>query len=345
MAMFSPRVGLKSIALAGAGLFLLGLPLSAASQPPASAETRMSVLQSEIESIARSGAGSAGKVGVAAWRLDEQGPKLLINADEAFPMASTFKVAVAGAILDRIDAGKLSLSKMITIEQNRMIASPVIAEQLIHPGVALSIYNLLELMLTQSDNTATDYLLEQAGGAEAVNAWVRRQGVQGLRIDGGTDEIIRRFYGLGQGAFPDALAEKLKASPGVPLRDSRPDADFDADPRDTASPRAMGALLTRLYSGKALSAESTRRLGEIMARDQTGLMRLRGMMPPGVEVADKTGTVGGTINDVGVIALPNGAKVVIVVYIKASDASTEARERCIAQIGRSIRDFYLFTTP
>lgn len=284
-------------------------------------------------------------VGVAAWRVDGGGRPVLYNADQAFPMASTFKVAVAGALLARIEAGQLSLDKMIPIDPDREIDSPTIADRLIHPGIALSVYNLLELMLTDSDNTATDYLLEETGGPAAVTAWVRSQGVEGLRVDGGTDAIIRRYLRMGPGPFPRVLRETLARDPGLLARADQPDATFDNDPRDTASPREMGQLLTRIFSGKALDAEHTRILTEIMIRDRTGLNRLRGMMPPGAQVADKTGTIGGTINDVGCIALPNGVRIVLAVYIKASDAPIPAREKAIAQIGRAVRDYYAYAAP
>ncbi len=60
-------------------------------------------------------------------------------------------------------------------------------------------------------------------------------------------------------------------------------------------------------------------------------------------MADKTGTLGGSVNDAGVITLPqNEGEVVIAVFIKKSDLPFEARERVIADIGRAIYDFYLF---
>lgn len=297
----------------------------------------------DIADIYSAGVGLHGTLGVAAWRLDGRGPTILYHADEAFPMASTFKVAVAGTLLARIEAGQLNLDKMITIDPDREIDSPTIAERLIHPGIALSVYNLLELMLTDSDNTATDYLLDEVGGPAAVTAWVRSQGVQNLRVDGGTDAIIRRYLRMGPGPFPHVLKEALARNPELLARADQPDAMFDNDPRDTASPLAMAQLLTRLFTGTALTAEHTRLLAEIMARDRTGLDRLRGMMPPGTGVASKSGTIGGTINDVGVITLPDASKVVVVVFIKASDAPIPVREKTIAQVGRTVRDYYAYT--
>jgi beta-lactamase class A len=67
-------------------LLIVGVTASAA--PMAAAR-----VQTDIDQLAKI---SGGRVGVAAWRVDGKGPQILSNADERFPMASTFKIAVAG---------------------------------------------------------------------------------------------------------------------------------------------------------------------------------------------------------------------------------------------------------
>jgi beta-lactamase class A len=297
----------------------------------------------DILELAKEGLGSGGSVGVAAWRLDGKGPTLLVNTDDTFPMASTFKVAVAGAVLKLVDERRLDLGHMIPIDLDRMVYSEVIADRFIHPGISLSVYNLLELMLTQSDNTAADYMVAAAGGPDAVTAWVRTQNVRDLRVNGDTDALLRRFFRLGQGTFAEAVSAKAKDDPSFQADAYKPNADFDDDPRDSSTPRAMAQLLTRIFNGQALSAESTRIMTEMMARCRTGTKRLRGRMPLNSPVADKTGTIGGSVNDVGVITLPHDAgQVAIAVFIKKSDAPEEVREQAIAEIGRAVRDYYLY---
>ena len=320
-------------------------PAPHGSQQTAGVNSRAVDLETDIQDLAKAGLGSHGSIGVAAWRLDGTGPKTLVNAQALFPMASTFKVAVAAAVLQRVDEHALALNQMIAVDSSRMVDSEVIADRFIHPGISLSVENLMELMLTQSDNTATDYMVEAAGGPTAVTAWVRNQGISELRIDGDTAAILRRFFGLGAGQFPEALAAQLAAEPNLGLKGDKPNPAFDNDPRDTASPGAMAQLLTRIFAGRALSKESTTALIQMMSRCRTGAARLRGRMPADSSVAHKTGTIGGTVDDVGVITLPrNGGQVVIAVFIKASDAPVDAREAAIAEIGRSVRDYYLYGT-
>ena len=327
----------------GASAFAAGTGHGSAQ--PATVSSRAADLEADIQALSKPGVGTHGSIGVAAWRLDGKGPTALVNGQIPFPMASTFKVAVAAAVLKRVDDHELDLDRMVAIDSARMVDSEVIADRFIHPGVSLSVQNLLELMLTQSDNTATDYMVEAAGGAAAVTAWVRSQGVVDFRVDGDTAAILRRFFGLGAGPFPDALAAQIAADPNLALKGDRPNPAFDDDPRDTSTPEAMAQLLTRIFDGRALSKESTTVITQMMSRCRTGAARLRGRMPADSTVAHKTGTIGGTVNDVGVITLPrNSGQVVVAVFIKGSDAPNDAREAAIAEVGRSVRDYYLFAT-
>jgi beta-lactamase class A len=80
-----------------------------------------------------------------------------------------------------------------------------------------------------------------------------------------------------------------------------------------------------------------------MRRCRTGEARLRGILPEGTEIAHKTGTIGRTTNDVGIITLPDSAgHVAIAVFVKSSEKDVPARERTIAEIARSVHDFFLF---
>jgi beta-lactamase class A len=79
-----------------------------------------------------------------------------------------------------------------------------------------------------------------------------------------------------------------------------------------------------------------------MRRCRTGEARLKGMLPLGTEVAHKTGTIGGTTNDVGIITLPDdGGHVAITVFVKSSEKEASVRERTIAEVARAVHDFFL----
>lgn len=92
-----------------------------------------------------------------------------------------------------------------------------------------------------------------------------------------------------------------------------------------------------------LKPESAELLLDIMRRCRTGEARLRGLLPQGTEIAHKTGTIGGSTNDVGIITLPDSAgHVAMAVFVKSSEKDAAARERAIAEIARAVHDFFLF---
>ena len=113
-------------------------------------------------------------------------------------------------------------------------------------------------------------------------------------------------------------------------------AAFDIDPRDTSTPAGMVALLARIADGTALRPESSELLLDIMTRSTTGGARIKGHLPGHVSVAHKTGTIGGTTNDVGIITLPGDAgRIAIAMFVRSSPVPVERRStrlrRCHAR--------------
>lgn len=341
------RVSMKRQSLlsaASAFMLLAGSPLLAA---PAKAAPNAKTVDARVrlaEEFARLAKQTDGSVGVAVQRVDGN-VRTTLNAGTTFPMASTFKIAVAGTIFSRIDKGELTLDQMITVDPAIIVASDGIADQTPHPGVSLSLHNLLELMLTRSDNTATDILTAQAGGPAAVTAWLRGLGVTGQRVDADTAHIIYRALDIvpGPGTFAEQIEAAFAADPSKRERDTsgRPNKPFNDDSRDSSTPEAMLDLLLKIQSGKAVSAASTKALLAIMERCHTGEKRLKGLLPLGTVVAHKTGTLMSIANDVGLVTLPDGSKFAIAVYIKGDTKGIEVQERVIADISRAAYDYFL----
>ncbi|HAS6334093.1 TPA: class A beta-lactamase [Vibrio vulnificus] len=282
-----------------------------------------------------------GRIGVAAQEIGS-GERITVNGDEMFVMASTYKVAIAVALLERIDKGELKLSDLIDVPQETMVTGDgAIAVNFVHPGIKLSIANLIEPMITLSDNTATDICLKLAGGPEAVTKVMRNIGITDLRVDRYTSEILRDFYGLPDKAYSSVLAKALAQDPSLASKQPLRNLKFEQeDLRDQSSPNAMLELLLAIDSGKVLSEKSNEFLLDVMSRTRTGAGRLKGLLPKGTLVAHKTGTIGGVANDVGFVTLPDGRRFAIVVYSKSSTTSEADRDLAIAEITRTLYDFY-----
>lgn len=300
-------------------------------------------LEREIRRLAEI---AGGTVGVAALHL-ETGRAVYHNRSEAFPMASSYKVPIAVELLTRVDRGQIRLDSLIEITPADLHpGSGTLTELFNKPGVILSLRNLTELMLLISDNSATDIVLRTAGGSSAVTARMRALGIEGIRVDRPTSLLIGDFSGVqGLPASGEVSIEEFRQrSVGLtPEQRAAAAIAFSSDPKDTSTPEAMARLLERVWRKEALTPASSDLLLDIMRRSTTGGARIKGMLPPWIEVAHKTGTIGGTTNDVGIIELPDGAgHVVTVLFVKGSTLPGDMRERAIAQISRAIYDYFLF---
>ncbi len=333
---------LHSITLPIVWAALLTLPSGLAGQVEPQGDASLERLQREIARLAEA---SGGTVGVAAHHI-ETGRQVFLNPDQRFPMASTYKVPIAVQLLTRVDRGEIALSDMIELEpQDLHPGSGTLTRLFDDPGVILSVHNLMELMLLISDNSATDLSLRTAGGSDAVNARMAALGVHDLQVNRPTSLLISDWVGVDAPADGRIGIEDYRERAEAVSPEQREAAAkaFSTDPRDTSTPGAMALLLEKAWKGEALSEESTELFKDVMLRVETGRGRIRGILPPGTDVGHKTGTIGGTTNDVGYIYLPDDAgHVITVVFVKDSERDVEDREAVIAQISRAIYDYFLF---
>jgi beta-lactamase class A len=306
-----------------------------AASPP-SANGDAAKVAERVESIAD---GLVGEIGFAAT-ISGTDTVISLNGDEPFPMASTFKVAIAVAVLTRVDEGELRLDQLVDVTPDMYVGGgKVLARNFIHPGLKVSVANLIELMITESDNSATDILIELAGGPAAVTKNLVDMGIKGQRIDRDTAAILRDFDEPSAPAAAPVTAA-VEAGAGFASRLDDKNLAFENDPRDQSTPEAMLELLSAIDNGTALGVESRDFLIGSMSRTRTGTDRLKGMLPWGTPVAHKTGSIDGTANDVGYVTLPDGRRMIIAVFTKSSTTPPVDQDRAIAETARTLYDYY-----
>jgi beta-lactamase class A len=329
-------------------LLLTGISGFSQKNKPVQAPTDLSK-DRVVAEIARLSVFSGGIVGLDAIHV-ESGRQLIQNDLDQFPMASSYKIPIAIELLAKVDSGKYTIDQLIEIEKSDLHpGSGLIGERFnwpnaVKPGLALSVRSLLELMLLISDNSATDVCLRLAGGPSAVNACMKRLGITGLRVDRPTSYLIADWLGVPMDPAKrwDGEAFEEQAKKLTPEQEKASSGKFDQDVRDTSTPKAMSDLLLKLYTQQILKSESKMLLLDIMRRCETGLTRIKGSLPPGTEVMHKTGTIGMTTNDVGIMTLPADAgHVVISVFVKSSGKEIPDRERAIAEVSRVVYDYFL----
>ena len=262
-------------------VLLVAAPLAGCAAPRPDADG----LRRELETLV---AGFEGEVGIYARRLDGS-CEVAIRADEAYPTASMIKVPIALALLAKVEAGELDWSKPLVWDGSLARGGEDLTAKF-KPGSTISPAELLFLMESVSDNGASVWCQELAGGGAAVNAWLEAHGWHGTRVnsrvEGRADAY--REHGWGQ-TTPREMAEML-----VAVRERR-----------AVSPAAdelLDRVLGRAYwSDEALCA-----------------------VPSDVHAISKQGAVNASRSEVLLVSAPSGPYVLCVITRRQKDQSWEA---------------------
>ncbi|MDZ8080653.1 MAG: serine hydrolase [Nostoc sp. DcaGUA01] len=151
-----------------------------------------------------------------------------INASTSFPAASTIKVPILIAFFQDVDAGKIRLDEMLTMQQD-MIAGGSGNLQYKAAGTQYAALEVATKMITISDNTATNMLISRLGGIEALNQRFRSWGL--------TTTVIRN-------QLPDLQGT------------------------NTTSPKELGNLMAIVSQGNLVSMPSRDLMLDILRRTQ-----------------------------------------------------------------------------
>jgi beta-lactamase class A len=307
-------------------LFILALTAVGARAQDQSPPPRINRLRTQIERVIRR---ADGQVGVAIKHI-EGGQELNVNGDVLFPMASAFKVPVLVELLYQVKEGRYKLEDEMTVQKSDQHVGSGMLSSLVMPGVKLSVLNMAHFMMMISDNSAADILLEKVG-AENINARLKSLGITGISVNRSCQKLISDLQDLVRGA---RTPEQRKAAV----------VKFGENPQDEATPVAMATLLEKIFK-KEIPDENLASLAiQIMLKCETGEKRIKGELPPGTVVAHKTGTLSGTVDDCGIIYLPDGqGHVVLTVLTKDFTADTSDVEEIIAKIARLVYDYFYFT--
>jgi beta-lactamase class A len=273
-----------------------------------------------------------------------------MNGDDRFPLASVCKLPIAMNIFALVDEGKLALTDLIEVLPRDVWAGVGNIAQRWQTQRQFLLSEMLEQMVAKSDNTAVETLFRIGGGGAAMATRFRTWNVHGVRVDRSERQCDLDRNGVIRYPPPDQWTD---AAINALIAEASPAARYQAirsylkDPRDTATPNGTVQLLGRAFRGEALSESSTARLVGILKATTTSPARLKGLLPPGTVVAHKTGTSGtvnrltAATNDSGVIFLPDGSRLAVSVYVKASTRSAEERDSIIARVARASFDYFL----
>jgi beta-lactamase class A len=229
-----------------------------------------------------------------------------IQGAKQLPLYSVFKLPLAITVLKAVEENRLRLGQKVIVTREDVVPGWQGNTDLWREPGERSLQQLLEFAIVRSDNTSSDKLLQLVGGPQAVTEHMRSLGLHNINIHTTVREIAARRANPNMGSASD-----------------------------------LARLLVRLQKGEVLAPAQLSVLLDMMQRATTGARRLRGDLPAGTTVADKTGTGENTTNDVGLITLPPGkGHLAMAVFVNGSKLSSEAQEKLIAELARAAYDAY-----
>jgi beta-lactamase class A len=270
------------------------LALSAQALPPAGADLK-SKFERRVQDIA---AHVDGVVGYEVLDLTS-GERSGHLEREPFPTASTIKLAIVYELFRQADEGRVRLEDSLTLDRKKAVGGSGVLFELGTP--TLSIRDYATLMVTVSDNTATNVLIDLVG----------------------MDSATRRMAALGLGAT------KLR----------RHMMDLAAARRgdeNVSTPADIVRLLQIIDKGEGLTPAGRDAAIALLKKPKEN--RLRRGLPPGVETADKSGELEGVRVDAGVVFAKNRPYILCVMttYLK----SEEEGERAIVEISKAAYEYF-----
>jgi beta-lactamase class A len=327
------RLSLDRRGLLLGGAMLALAPARAANEPAGAQDVaELGAPDPTLEAKIAALANEAGlpRIGFAAVDL-VKGRTAFVRGGELFPMQSVYKLPIAVAFLRMVQRGEKRLDARVRLTAADIAPgrSPL-AERLRKGATVFTAHQLIEHMLLNGDNTACDALMKLAGGPQNIQAAIKTFAIDGLRVDRYERDMGPQSVGLEPNpslSAPGAIDKALAALDEAKQKDAL--ARYLRDPRDTASPRAIATLITKIMSGHLVQPRFAMLLLDLMRRTKTGDDRLKGGLLPGWTFAHRSGTsftvqgITAVFNDAGLAQHKGGAKIAIILFIEGATLSAD----------------------
>ncbi|MFX3635831.1 MAG: serine hydrolase [Candidatus Pristimantibacillus sp.] len=213
---------------------------------------------------------------------------LLLGKDDTYKPASTIKMALVSTLMQQVDNGTLKLSDVVMVDPSDVVGGTGSLQTEKFPQ-EVSLERLARLMVTQSDNTATNVLIDVVG-LDKVQALV--------------DKLDLKVMHLGR---------KMFAAAPTPEQDNYINA------------QDLVTLLENIYNGTFLTSESRNQIIAWMGGQE--VKTKFGAALPDAPIAHKTGENANVTHDSGFFLLP-GREIAIAVMteVTTTDDFDEAQE-------------------
>ncbi|NQX36414.1 class A beta-lactamase [Herbiconiux sp. VKM Ac-2851] len=292
-----------ALPLSGCGSAPSAAPISATTTAPSASESTKVPASTQVPAPAIDVSGPLAaieaeygvRVGVSALSAD--GRAVAYRADERFGYASTLKVFAAGLLLGTTTPAERSAT--VTWTQDDLDTtgySPVTAEHLLD---GLTLEQLAEAAVRQSDNTALNLVLEAVGGPDALQQFLRSLGDDATVVSSYEPEL-------------NTVTEGSDAN--------------------TTTPAAFTTSLQALLKDESVADT----LLAWMSGNATGDALIRAGVPDGWVVADRSGGAGGIRNDIAVVTTPGGERILLSILTTKTDPDADYDDAVVAETARAV---------
>jgi len=228
------------------------------------------------------------------------GDRFSHNGTRPFVAASTVKIAIMIELFRRVDSGSLDLATRHTLtEEDKTNGSGVLLH--LQPGASLTLADLAYLMMSISDNTATNLLIDYVDGMDQVNACMRSLGMP-----------------------TSLLGRKMRGRPPLP-----------GEQESWAVPDEYAVMVAAILDNRAASQAGCAQMVALLEKQQND-RRIARHLPKTDRPrwGSKTGTLPGVVNDVGFVMTPRGP-VVLAVFCEGAGDSL-AGEEVVGDVSRAV---------
>lgn len=254
-------------------------------------------MESSIQSVVRH---TDAVIGVAILDLTDQ-RSLYLNADAVYPTASTIKIAVLAELYRQDERGGAKLADLYTVDEKDSVGGEGVLPVMTAGVTRLTNRDLAALMVSLSDNSATNVLIDRVG-MDNVNAWLKSLGLEQTRL--------RR-------QMMDVTA----------AREGR---------ENTATPRELVMLLAAVHQGRVFKKQTTDEFMKMLSVPK--MSYIARLLPTDLQTATKPGNLDGVRNDAGIVLCP-GRPFAIAVMTTFAGNDADAEEN-IARIAHAAWSYF-----
>lgn len=244
----------------------------------------------------------------------DTGHEIGVNSDELVVTASVFKLPILVELCRQYTTGRRTPVERIRIAAGEYVVpgSTGIAPML--DDVELSLRDLAFLMMSVSDNRATDVIADLVG-LDAVNATLRTFGLERTTVEVDCRGIFRSIE-EDLGMSLEQLDAAVRADEGGIADRIRGLSCSDPAATDRTTPREITTLLAAVWRDEVIGADAAAEVRRILGQQAWPHRLMAGFPDSRIRVSGKTGTIFGVRNEAGVVEYPTGERFAIGVFLQ-----------------------------